>query len=179
LAAGEHPAAVAHGQGGALGGLDDPAAAADLQGLAGGAAQDRGEQGHGRLEPGGPVPFVAEAVVARVAAGVVRVSGVVVAAGVLALVAGDQDPGDGPVTGQASGSRGRCRCRRPGGAALEAVQVHRDRQLGPDPTGLGQLAALQARWANSARASARRWLPLPGSLALVGRVSGSRAASRL
>jgi hypothetical protein len=70
-----------------------------------GAAQDRGEQGHGRLEPFGQVPFVAEAVVARVAAGVVRVIGVVVAAGVLMVVvaggvAGDQDPGDGPVTGQ-------------------------------------------------------------------------------
>jgi hypothetical protein len=105
LAAGEDTAAVADGQGSSLGGLDDPAAAADLQRLAGGPAQDRGEQGHGRLEPFGQVPFVAEAVVARVAAGVVRVIGVVVAAGVLMVVvaggvAGDQDPGDGPVTGQ-------------------------------------------------------------------------------
>jgi hypothetical protein len=37
-------AAVADGQGGALGGADDPAAAADLQGLGGGSAQDRGSR---------------------------------------------------------------------------------------------------------------------------------------
>ena len=44
LAAGEHPAAVAHGQGSSLGGRDDPAGPADLQRLGGGAAQDGGSR---------------------------------------------------------------------------------------------------------------------------------------
>ena len=52
LAVGEDTAAVADGQGGALGGLDDPGGPSDLQGLGGGAAQGRGQQGRGGLEPG-------------------------------------------------------------------------------------------------------------------------------
>ena len=76
-------------------------------------------------------------------AGVVVVPVVVVVGG----VAGDQDPGDGPVTGQPPTRLG---VQGPGvsiaaqlGAALEAVQVHRHQQLGPHPTGLGQPATLQ------------------------------------
>jgi hypothetical protein len=42
----EHTAAVADGQGGALGGLDDPAGPPDLQRLGGGPTQDRWEQRH-------------------------------------------------------------------------------------------------------------------------------------
>jgi hypothetical protein len=53
ITAGEHTAAVADGQGGALGGLDDPGGPAHLQGLAGRPAQDRGQQG-GR----GPQPLL-------------------------------------------------------------------------------------------------------------------------
>jgi hypothetical protein len=45
LAAGEDTAAVADGQGAALGGLDDSAGPADLQRLGRGAAQDWGQQG--------------------------------------------------------------------------------------------------------------------------------------
>ena len=52
LAAGKRAAAVADGQGGALGGLDDPAGAADLQRLGRGAAEDRGQQRHRRPQPG-------------------------------------------------------------------------------------------------------------------------------
>src|SRR5215203_4723016 len=43
VTAGEDTAAVAHGQGGPLGGLDDPGGPADVQGLAGGPTQDRGQ----------------------------------------------------------------------------------------------------------------------------------------
>ena len=46
----EPAAAVADGQGGALGGLDDPAGPADLQRLGRGTTQDRREQGHGRSQ---------------------------------------------------------------------------------------------------------------------------------
>src|SRR5215211_4376741 len=49
---GEDTAAVTHGQGGPLGGLDDPGGPADVQGLGRGPAQDRG-QPLGR----GPRPF--------------------------------------------------------------------------------------------------------------------------
>jgi hypothetical protein len=45
---GEDTAPVADGQGGPLGGLDDPGAAADVQGLTAGPAQGRGQPGHGR-----------------------------------------------------------------------------------------------------------------------------------
>ena len=44
LAVGEDTAAVAHGQGGALGGVDDSGGPPDLQGLGGGASQGRGQQ---------------------------------------------------------------------------------------------------------------------------------------
>jgi hypothetical protein len=87
ITVGEDAAAVAHGQGGPLGAGDDPAGPPDLQGLAGGAAQDRGQQDHGRLQPllephrrarveGHPAPMAT------------------------GLLAGDQDPEHRCVTGQ-------------------------------------------------------------------------------
>jgi hypothetical protein len=82
VAAGEHPAAVADGQGGALGGLDDPGGPTDLQGLAWGPTQGRGQQGRGGLQPGRQ-PSVAAGMV--VAAGIAVA---VVADGVLVVVAG-------------------------------------------------------------------------------------------
>jgi hypothetical protein len=127
IAAGEDTAAVAHGQGGPLGGLDDPGGPADVQGLARGATQDRGEQGGGGPQPGGQVLVAAGL---AVVAGMVLVAGMVAAAGVAVAVvvvaggalvavtvvvvvvggvlvgvvvggvAGDQDPGDGAVTSQ-------------------------------------------------------------------------------
>ena len=71
LAAREDTAAVAYGQGGALGGGDDPGGAAEVQGLGRGPTQDRGQP------PGrGPQPFGQTALapgikVAVVTAGVV------------------------------------------------------------------------------------------------------------
>src|SRR5215211_7412641 len=114
---GEDTAAVAHGQGDPLGGLDDSGGPADVQGLGRGATQDRGEQGGGGPQPGGQVLVAAGAVhavgivvagmvvVVLVVAAGVAVAVVVVAGGVLVGVvvggvAGDQDPGDGAVTGQ-------------------------------------------------------------------------------
>ena len=76
---GEDTAAVADGQGAGLGGGADPAGPAHLQRLAGRPAQDRGQQGHGRLEPVGR-PCIA--------AGVVVAAGVVIAAVAPAWVAG-------------------------------------------------------------------------------------------
>src|SRR4029453_8585813 len=63
-------------------------------------------------------------------------------------VAGDQDPGQGAVTGQppaglgVQGSGGDGAAQGAGGGD-EVVQVPRHRELGPDPTDLGQLAGLQ------------------------------------
>ena len=80
---GEHAAAVPHGQSRALGGGDDPAGPADVQGLAGGAAQDQGQQGRRCSQLGRQAlvvvgivvaPVAAGVVVARVAAGVVQVA---------------------------------------------------------------------------------------------------------
>jgi hypothetical protein len=48
LTAREDTAAVADGQGGPLGGVDDPGGPADVQGLTGRPAQHRRQQGHGR-----------------------------------------------------------------------------------------------------------------------------------
>jgi hypothetical protein len=45
-------------------------------------------------------------------------------------VAGDQDPGHRPITGQAL-------------TGQEAVQVHGDRELGPDPTRVGEPPSFQ------------------------------------
>src|SRR4030095_15202976 len=129
---------VTDGQGGPLGRGDDPGGPADGQGAAGGATQDPGQLGQHRpqqsLQAGGR-PVVGVAAVAVVTS--------------LQGLAGDDDPGDGGVTGQSPGGLG---FQRPGPADLptdparlsaEAVEVDDHAQLGPDPTRLGQLAALQ------------------------------------
>jgi hypothetical protein len=77
IAAGEDTAAVAHGQGDPLGGLDDPGGPAELQGLGRGPTQDRRQQGRGHPQPGCQV---------LIAAGAVHATGIVVA-GVLVAVA--------------------------------------------------------------------------------------------
>jgi hypothetical protein len=141
-AVGDHTAAVADGQGAALGGADDPAGPPHVQGLAGGAAQGRGESVHGCLE------LVGQALLATAVVGV-GAAGVVVVTQMVAGVAGDHHSGQGPVTSQPPTC---LRAQRPGPAGLttqaaraaeQAVQVHRDGQLGADAAGLGQLAALQ------------------------------------
>jgi hypothetical protein len=76
---GDHTAAVAHGQGGALGGADDPGGSAQVQGLAGRPTQQRGQAGQGGLQPRRQ-PRVAAA---RVVGGVGVVVAGVVAAGAL------------------------------------------------------------------------------------------------
>jgi hypothetical protein len=64
-------------------------------------------------------------------------------------VAGDQDPGHGPITSQAAtGLRGQGPhsadvTAQPMRVAEQAVQVQGDGQLGADPTGRWQPAALQ------------------------------------
>jgi hypothetical protein len=92
----EDTAAVPDRQGGALGRGDDPGATPKVQGLAGGATQDRGEQGHGRPQPplqvldhaggvaGVEVAAVVVVVVVVVAAGAVA-AGVVVGGGAVAM----------------------------------------------------------------------------------------------
>jgi hypothetical protein len=78
LAVGEDAAAVARGQGDALGGLDDPGGAAHVQGLAGGTTQDRGQHGRRRPQPSGQIVVAARAVSAG---GMVLAVGMEVAAG--------------------------------------------------------------------------------------------------
>jgi hypothetical protein len=156
LAVGEATAAVADGQGAALGGGDDPAGSAEVQGLAGGAAEDWGQPGQGGLEPVGQAPL---------AMGVLPGLGAVVAglaAMVLGGVAADQDPGQGPVTGQPVTGLG---FQGPGPAALtpkgglvaeQAVQIDGDQTLGRTPPVWGSWPPSRVRRASSARASARR-----------------------
>ena len=136
LAAGDGTAAVADDQGGALGGGDDPAGPADLQRLGRGPTQGRGSRlaavwSQAAKPPSPPPSWPAWS---RSSAGVVVVVG---------GVAGDQDPGDGTITGQPPARLG---TQRPCPASItaqgarpvqQAVQVHGDQQLGPDPTRSG------------------------------------------
>ena len=77
VTAGEDTAAVTHGQGGALGGGDDPAGPADVQGLARGPTQDRGQQGRRCSQLGRQALVAVGIVVAPLAAGVDVGAGVV------------------------------------------------------------------------------------------------------
>jgi hypothetical protein len=153
VAVGEHTATVADRQGAALGRGDDPAAPADIQGLAGAATQDRGQQVHGRPQPPlkslclAPATGERSDIGARTGVGSV----LVVSAGAeVGVVAGDHHAGQGPVTGQPP-TRLRSQRSRPAGlpthrsrAAEQAVQVHDDIQLGADSAGLGELVPLQS-----------------------------------
>jgi hypothetical protein len=115
-------------------------------------------------------------------------AGVVVLARVTVLTAagaGDQHPGQGPVAGQPPAG---LRAERPGpaglapdgaGAAQQAVQVHRDDELGPHAAGLGQLAALEVAAGQLGRGVGAALGPLRSSAALCGRARGSRAARRI
>jgi hypothetical protein len=151
LTAREDTAAVAHGQGGPLGGLDDPGGPADLQGWVGApprtggrrlaAARSRSARfawPWGSWWPWSPQPSSWR----WWPVGVVEVG---LGAGGLA---GDQDPGDGAVTGQPLPPLGSQRpqlavATQAAGAGLEAVQRHQHRQLGADPTRPGQPTGLQ------------------------------------
>jgi hypothetical protein len=153
VAVGKHTATVADRQGAALGRGDDPAAPADIQGLAGAATQDRGQQVHGRPQPPlkslclAPATGERSDIGARTGVGSV----LVVSAGAeVGVVAGDHHAGQGPVTGQPP-TRLRSQRSRPAGlpthrsrAAEQAVQVHDDIQLGADSAGLGELVPLQS-----------------------------------
>ena len=117
--------------------------------------------------------------------GVVAAGVVAVVAGVAAGLAGDQDPGHRPVTGQpptrlgaeGSGPAG-VAANRPG-VAEQAVQVHDHIQLGADPAALGQLPGLEGAAGQLDQGISARWPPLRGSSALAGRARGSRAASKV
>src|SRR5829696_4757501 len=168
-AAWEDTAAVPHGQGLPLGGSDHSGGPADVQGSAGGAAQDRGELGQHRLQPSLPTR----------PRGVVGVVAWAVVTGVPGLAA-DDDPGDDGVTGE---SPTRLGFQRPGPAGLpteharpamptvQAVQVDDHAQLRSDPTGDGELAAFKLL---AGQLSQGIGGPLPGA---AGVVVVSRAAS--
>jgi hypothetical protein len=88
-------APVTHGQGGPLSRLDDPGGPTHLQGLAGGAAQGRGQRGGRRPQPRRDVGRTRRLGHRPLVPGH-RSSPITGVAG----VAGDQDPGHRPVTGQ-------------------------------------------------------------------------------
>ena len=191
-AVGEDTAAVAHGQGGALGGLDDPGGPADFQGLGGGAPRVGGSRGGGP-EPGrqpvGP-------------AGVVGFGwwpqrsgrGVRVVPGRWGRGRGGGWPGCWRVTStrvtapsqasrrHASGSSGPAQPTSPPTASGWPSRLSRSTitlSCGRTPPVWGSRPPSRWRRANSVRASALRWLPLRVSVASAGRANGSRAASRL
>jgi hypothetical protein len=141
-AVGDHTAAVAHGQGHALGGADDAGGAAQVHRVAGGAAQDRGQPGQGGLES------VRQAALATAVAGLgaVVAAGMRMAAGLLGSwmlvtdLAADQDPGHRAIAGQPATGLGGQRSDpaveltpHRAGVAQQAVQVHRHHQLGRRP----------------------------------------------
>jgi hypothetical protein len=144
LAVGEHTAPVAHRQGDPLGAGHDPAGPPDLQRLAGGTPEGPGQAGCRGPQPARQPPGAA-----GVPGGWPRLPALVVGAVIIGGLAGDQHPGDRAVTGQPPAPLGR---QRPEPAKLtghrprvaeQTVQVHHHRQLGPRPTGLGQLTGFQ------------------------------------
>ena len=158
LAAGEHTATVTNRQSGPLGGVHDPAGPADLQRLGRGTPKGRGQQRHRRSQP-------LRQAFAAVGAVVAVVVGVAMAVG----TAGDQDPGHRPITGQPPA---RLRVQRPTPPTSPPTAWWRPRRLsrstvtanwGRTPPAWGSRPPARARRANSASASARRWLPLRGS----------------
>ena len=183
----EDAAAVADGQGGPLGGLDDPGAAADVQGSAGRPTQGRGQPGHGRPEPGlevlrrVKVKIAARAVdaAARAVDAAARADRRAVLAGGLAA---DQHPGHGRVARQSPAGLRVQRSHPPrlpteaAGAALETFQADGDQQLRADPTRLGQLATLQGPAAQLGQGVGVALVGVAGVLGISGRANGSRAA---
>ena len=168
LAVGEDTAAVADGQGGALGGVDDPGGPPHFQGWVGAPARVGGSRvmaarscpvrswvwlGSWVGGPGGPRPCVPALRGRRGRAGgsCWRVTSTRVTAPSQAS------------RRHASGSSGPAQPTSPPtamGVAQEAVQVHRHAQLRPDPTGLGQPAALQVAAGQLSQGISLRSLPL-------------------
>ena len=66
---------------------------------------------------------------------------------------------------------------RPAGVAEEAVQVDGDQQLGPDPTGVGELAGFQVAAGQFGEGVGPTLATAAGVVGVVGRANGSRAAS--
>jgi hypothetical protein len=183
----EDAAAVADRQGVALRRGDDPTRPPDLQWLAGSPTKDRGEQGQGGLEPLGQP--LALALAARVEGrwSALALTVMLAARGLLAvgMLAADQYPGQGGVTGQPPARLG---LQRPGPARLptqgavtakQAFQVDGDQQLGPHTTGPGQLAGFQGTAGQLGQGISGPLAAAAGILALAGRANGSRAASRV
>jgi hypothetical protein len=149
----EYTPSIPHGQGAALGRLDDPGGPPHIQRLAGRPAQHHRQSGHGGLE------LSYQPLLPRLP---------------LVGLAGDQHSGHRGVAGQ---PLARLRAQRPRPAAIatdrprpaqQAVQVDGDQQLGPHPPVWGNRPPSKARRASSVNASALRWLPLRSSSALCG-----------
>src|SRR5215216_902162 len=180
-AVGEDTAAVADREGGALGEGDDPAGPAQVQGLAGGAAQDRGQHGQGGPEPLGQAWLTAGVAGRGGPLGTLAGPGVASGGG----LAGDQHPGEGAVTGQPpTRRRGQgfgpagLAAHRPG-TAEEAVQVDHHTELGPDPAALGELAGLQGAAGQLDQGVGPALVAAAGVVGVTGAGQGSRAASRV
>ena len=168
VAAGHHTAAVADDQGGALGGRRRPGWSGRPPVVGWGRHPGSGGAGSpppGASPPGQPSPSEPSWLVGP--------------------VAGDQHPGHGTVAGQPPAGLG---VQRPGPTGLptqpigaeEAVQVHGDQQLGPDPTALGQPAGLEGAAGQLGQGIGAALATRSGCrAAVVGRASGSRAASRV
>jgi hypothetical protein len=172
-AVGEHTAAVADGQGAALGRGDDPGTAAHIQRQGRRAPQDRGQPVHGRPQPHSQ-PLLA--------AGTSDRRALIAAEAVVAGLAGDHHPGQGPVTSQPPTRLGteRPHAADPAaegvGVAEEAGQVHGHIELGSHTAALGQLPLLQVA---AGQLDQGVGAALVTAALIVGAGRGSRAAARI
>ena len=196
---GKDTAAVADGQGGALGGLDDPAGPPDLQRLGGRTPKDRWQQRHrGPQPPRQSGPLGCATAVMALALAPRGVAGGAWARGPWSWSASGRGCGRGRVgsgrlgrcgTGgwrvtrtrvmvpsqanrrHASGSKGPAQPSSPPKAPGRPSRLSRSTvtaSWGRTPPVCGNRPASSARRANSARASAVRWLPLRVSWASAG-----------
>jgi hypothetical protein len=117
-----------------------------------------------------------------VGVGVGRLVGMVAGVVVVVGVAGDQDPGDGPVTSQPPTplpiqESGLAELTaHAAGVAEQAGQLDGDQQLGPDPAGLGQPTPLQDPAGHLGQGIRGPLGPLRLSWASAGWARGSNAA---
>ena len=182
VTAGDRAAAVAHDQGGPLGGGDDPAGAADLQRLGGAAAKGGGSRlAAAWSRAARPSSPPGRSLVGRGHRG--RPSWSWVVGGGRWRVTRTRVTAPSQASRRhASGCSGPTQPAsppRPPGWPSRLSRSTVTSSWGRTPPLWGSRPASRLRRASSARASARRWPPLRASSALAGRASGSSAASRV
>ena len=176
---------VPHRQGGALGRLHHPGAAADVQGLTAGPAQGRRQPGHGRPQlllqpPGPPGPALILGSWSTLGSWSARQpSGSMVGWRLTSTRVTAPSQASRRHAAGANGPAHPASPPRPPGWPRRLSRSTVTSSWGRTPPALGNPPPSNTRRANSVRASAVRWPPLRPSPAPAGRARGSRAASRV